>query len=330
MSTPRKPIVEPVPALEGAAAGAPAPAAPLPCLYGNNSTEEKKPQSNHVKSARALAENCRALVEKYGLERIGFLTLTFYDHVTEHKEAQRRFNSLATHVLRERYADYIKVSERQQSGRWHFHLLVVLGEDIRTGFDFDAYKAAKRAGKLSTHRHWTKAYGASASARLREEWRFWREVGKRYAFGRVEMMPIKSTAEGVARYIGKYIGKHMHSRKLEDKGVRLVACSHGARVWRVRHAHNLSPHRFKLRKLAAMIGAKSMEDFKVRFGEHWGYILMPVLDLVYLDPEEVPSVQHWEVEGRSRGNRGIGIEEATSIARQLAWTIEHNPKRAYG
>jgi hypothetical protein len=299
-------------------------------LSSNNSTEEKKSQSNHVKSARALAENCRALVEKYGLERIGFLTLTFHDHVTEHKEAQRRFNSLATHVLRDRYADYIKVSERQQSGRWHFHLLVVLGEDIRTGFDFDAYKAAKRAGKLSTRRHWTKVYGASASARLREEWRFWREVGKRYAFGRVEMMPIKSTAEGVARYIGKYIGKHMHSRKLEDKGVRLVACSHGARVWRVRHAHNLSPHRFKLRKLAAMIGVKSMEDFKARFGKHWGYILMPVLDLVYLDPDEVPSMQHWEVEARSRGTSGMGVAEAMMNAWMLLLIVANKGTAPWG
>ena len=261
------------------------------------------------------------------------MTLTFHDHVTDHKEAQRRFNSLASHVLRERYADYIKVSERQKSGRWHFHLLVVVGEDIRTGFDFAAYKAAKSAGKLSTRRHWTKLYGASASARLREEWRFWREMGKRYGFGRVEMMPIKSTAEGIARYVGKYVGKHMHERKPEDKGVRLVSCSHGARVWRVCHTHILSLNRFKLKKLAAMIGVESLEEFKTRFGRHWGYILMPVLDLVTLDADEMPLLEHWNVDARCRAERNkrgtvnFDTDEANFWARFMAFQLEHRHKR---
>ena len=62
----------------------------------------------------------------YGIERLGFLTLTFADHVTDAREAQRRFHSLATHVLNTRYrARWIRVLERHESGRIHYHLIVV-------------------------------------------------------------------------------------------------------------------------------------------------------------------------------------------------------------
>ncbi|WP_052678194.1 rolling circle replication-associated protein [Escherichia coli] len=124
----------------------------LPCLYSNNSIE------NHLnslrfdsleaardaafqlntqvrKSASCLAWNVEFLCSKFGIENLGFLTLTFRDHVLDPKEAQRRFNSLRTNVLRERYQADIRVVERQKSGRIHYHLLVVIGEDIRTGFD---------------------------------------------------------------------------------------------------------------------------------------------------------------------------------------------------
>ena len=122
----------------------------LPCLSSNNSTESsltdptgspalidfKRFSTQHKKSACALAWNVEFLAEKYGLERLGFLTLTFAQDIKNPKEAQRRFNSLATHVLRTRYLEYIRVWERTKKGRIHYHLLVVLTNDIRTGFNF--------------------------------------------------------------------------------------------------------------------------------------------------------------------------------------------------
>ncbi|MBV2341180.1 hypothetical protein, partial [Escherichia coli] len=41
-------------------------------------------------SASALAWNVQYFVDTYGLSNVGFLTLTFRDHVTDPKEAQRR------------------------------------------------------------------------------------------------------------------------------------------------------------------------------------------------------------------------------------------------
>ena len=159
------------------------------------------------------------MVERAGIERVGFLTITPADHVTERAEWQRRFNSFATHWMRHRYPDWMRVVERQRSGRIHAHLLVVLDADIRTGFDFEAIAARDYS---------------SASPALRAEWKALRGSLPRFGFGRHELMPIKSTASGMANYVGKYIGKHLDARSETDKGWRLVSYGTEARVARTR------------------------------------------------------------------------------------------------
>lgn len=161
------------------------------------------------RAAQALMLNVDAFIHKHGLSRVGFLTLTFADHVIDYKEAQSRFNSLNTGVLSKRYKGrYIRVMERQKSGRIHYHLLVAVGADIRTGFNFVAVKNGD--------------YRSAGNA-LRAEWAFWNQVAKKYRFGRTELRPIKKTAQAVGYYIGKYIGKHYDNRKEQDKGARLVS-----------------------------------------------------------------------------------------------------------
>lgn len=164
----------------------------------------------------ALQINVQALIDTHGIDRIGFLTLTFADHVLEAREASRRFNSLATNVLNARYPrGWIRVMERQKSGRIHYHLLVVTDDDIRSGFDFDA--AAKRDY-------------TSAARHLRREWAFWQKSAKNHGFGRTELLPIRSNSQVMGAYIGKYIAKGLESRQDADKGVRLVGISKGART----------------------------------------------------------------------------------------------------
>jgi hypothetical protein len=160
------------------------------------------------------------MTDLYGIENIGFLTLTFADHVLDPKEAQRRFNSLATHILKERYSAYIRVIERQKSGRIHYHLLVATADDIRTGFDFA--QAQNRDYK-------------SANNHLRREWAYWRKTAPIYGFGRTELLPIKSNGRGLALYVGKYISKHVGQREEQDKGVRLVSYGGQSRNWTCKH-----------------------------------------------------------------------------------------------
>ena len=47
----------------------------------------------------------------------------------------KALHSLITGLIKPRYAEFITVMERMDSKRIHYHLLVVMGEDIRTGFD---------------------------------------------------------------------------------------------------------------------------------------------------------------------------------------------------
>ena len=196
--------------------------AALPCLNCNNSNETALNPSfvltgGAKRTAYALQENVRHMADFFGIENIGFLTLTFADHVTEVKEASRRFNSLAAGVLRERYRAFIRVLERQKSGRIHYHLLVALpeGTDIRTGVSFSEIEQRNYQ---------------SAPESLRAEWAFWRHTAKRYRFGRTELMPIYSSSEAIGKYVGKYISKHLGQREERDKGARLVTYSGQVKV----------------------------------------------------------------------------------------------------
>jgi hypothetical protein len=144
-----------------------------------------------------------------------FLTLTFAEHITCHKAAQKRLKSLLTNVINQDYPDYIGCVERQKSGRIHYHILLVMPENIRDGFDFKAAAA--------------KDY-SSASRYLRSQWSFWRRTAKNYGFGRTELLPVKTNMDAMAKYVGKYIGKHMENRHKSDKGARLVRFSRGARA----------------------------------------------------------------------------------------------------
>jgi hypothetical protein len=245
----------------------------LPCLLSsNNSTEDgqKKPpirlSSQVQKSGSALAWNVAHMSEKFGLDRLGFLTLTFPSHLENARLSQRRFNSLATHILRPRYGDYIRVLERQKSGRIHYHLLVVLPFDARSGVDFEAFGQGDYR---------------SASKELRAEWKFWRETSVRYGFGRTELMPVRSNRDGIAKYVGKYIGKHFHQRRASDKGVRLVEYTRGARIANTKHAgvgFGARNWRERVRLFALFAGVKSWEGLREKFGPRWAYDLRQHID----------------------------------------------------
>lgn len=230
--------------------------------------------TSHKKTALVLAHSVKLACEKFGLSNLGFLTLTFAQHVTCPKEAQRRLNSLFTNVIKPRYGDYVGVFERQKHGRIHYHLLVHVGHDIRTGFDFDAVEACDYR---------------SANKKLRSEWAFWRKTAKLYGFGRTELMPIKSTSEAIGKYVGKYIGKHIEGRAFShaigeidtpDKGVRLVRYSNGVRAGNTRFMF-VSEGSLTWRKKVALFAqivedstgqkCRSIEDISRIVGKKWAY-----------------------------------------------------------
>ncbi len=266
--------------------GAVAPVAALPCLntINCNGPEELKLHRlapSHRKTAYALWLNVLFLIERHGLDRIGFLTLTFARHVVSHQEAQKALHSLMSGVLKRRYREYIVVVERMSSQRIHYHLLVVMAQDIRTGFDFQAVKRGDYR---------------SASAYLRAEWAFWRNTAPRYGFGRTELLPIRKTAEGVAKYVGKYIAKHIGQRLAQDKGARLVRYSKGTNRVGTRFSWASTGAfmwRLKLGAFCRMLGlTEGNYQAKLRqsFGRNWVHSLRPVIDSIK-PPEFHPEAQ---------------------------------------
>lgn len=225
-----------------------------------------KLSTQHKKTAFILKESVAHLADTYGLPRIGFLTLTFAQHITDPKVAQKRLNSLLTGVIKERYKEYLGVFERQKSGRIHYHLLIVLDQDIRTGFNFSDI---------------SKGNYTSASSGLRMEWAYWRKTAKKYGFGRTELLPVKSNIEAMSKYVGKYISKHVDHRNDEDKGVRLVRYSKGARIGTTRFQFNTTGSaewRRKLRTFAEIVKQRhpdeeidGLSDLTRILGPRWAY-----------------------------------------------------------
>ena len=107
----------------------------------NGGRAESGLSSARRKTAFALKSNVLLLLERYGLERMGFLTLTFARHVVDYRKAQTAPHSLMSGVLKRRHPEYIIVLERMDSQRVHYHLLLVVAEDIRTGLNFAAVQA---------------------------------------------------------------------------------------------------------------------------------------------------------------------------------------------
>jgi hypothetical protein len=192
---------------------------------------------SHKRVAESLCHEIKELAREFGLERLGFLTPTLGTGKNlDFRGFQKRFHSLRTNIIQGRFERSIWVVERgTEKGRLHPHGVVVLKQDIRTGFDFDAHAEViriqarfYREGKGNAYVKdlaWQEASrrrNASASDYLCREWAFWRKTAPSYGFGRTEVLPVRSTAEGIARYVGGYISEHVRNRIAGDKGKRLV------------------------------------------------------------------------------------------------------------
>jgi len=166
-------------------------------------------------------------------------------------------------VDRDSYAPDFRADSLPSAGRH--------AEDIRTGFDFAAVKGGDYR---------------SASEYLRKEWKFWRATAPKYGFGRTELLPIKKTAEGVAKYVGKYVAKHIGQRLPEDKGARLVRYSKGTNRVTTRFSWVSPGARMWRAKLGAFCGMLNLnsdnyqEFLREWFGRNWVYVLRPLIQSI--------------------------------------------------
>jgi hypothetical protein len=194
----------------------------------------------------------------YGFERLAFFTGTFPDNVKTIREAQRRFNSMNTNAMRGRFLSWVSVVQRHRDGRIHLHLVIVCKKDVRTGFDFMAVKRRDYS---------------SASAYLKAEWKFWRDNAPKYGFGRMELLPIRTTVEQFAGYVSRYLTRQGGTR-LTEKGARLVRYSKGWKTdygpfsW-VSEQGYLERVQSQQEKAFSRLGIRSVAEAEFRWGRGW-------------------------------------------------------------
>jgi hypothetical protein len=179
------------------------------------------------------------------------------------------------------------VLEPQRGNDWriHWHLLVNVGQDIRTGFDFEAVKQRDYR---------------SAGPDLRALWEELRETLPRYGFGRSELLPLKKDSESVAVYLGKYLSKDGWRAALSQEfKARRVRYTRGWTVANMRWSWNCDGARMwrqSLRLVAESVGCSNLNQFglwaKKHFGPKWAYHLRgTIIELGKLLAAGMPSAQ---------------------------------------
>jgi hypothetical protein len=113
----------------------------------------------------------------------------------------------------------VRILERGgMKGRLHYHVLLDVGVDVRTGYDFEASRAQQKENPRAVWR-----LHASANNALRAINGRLYEMARMAGFGVVwHCEPVRSEAAAVEVYLSKYVSKHVGQRLEEDKGRRLV------------------------------------------------------------------------------------------------------------
>jgi hypothetical protein len=308
--------------VEASVAGAPTaglgPAAvALPCLYSNICNEEELVEAinqltgAHKKTAFKLQHNVRALVQKYGIEHMVVCTVTHAQFCGDAKASQRKWHSFVTGYLNKHYKGrWLRVLERCESGCIHYHVLIAVPDDVRTGFDFEAYRRARQAyrigGKCSEFQRQRVIWKRSRNAALIKGFEDFRAACQRHGFGKcIDFLPVLSNADAVAYYVGKYISKHIGHRLPADKGVRLIAYARGVGKASGALAWN-SPGawlwRRKLGALAAEVGATNLKQLGNLLGKNWAYKFQASIMAIDLAAQPggvtYPTARHARRDGR--------------------------------
>jgi hypothetical protein len=265
----------------------------LPCLNNShNSDITQLPLYGHAfpkprpkltarqrKTIFTFLINTVKFVGDTGIERMGFLTLTFKYKVYSSRKAARFFDKLNRRVLKY-FGRWVRVIEQHKDGAWHYHLLVEMPCDILTGFDFATYKAAQgeyeRSGPSAEY-HRLLNVATSEGHPLPPIWKKLRKRLKNYSFKHFELTPIRTNAEAISQYMANGIIEGYASKTPGRPRIRLHATSkkinrrvRGDFSW-VSSGARLSRKQYAL--LGEGFGCNGMEELSERAGKRWAYHL---------------------------------------------------------
>ena len=159
-----------------------------------------------------------------------------------------------------------------------------MNEDIRTGFDWDAFKKAGKAYGAKNYnegRKYTRIYAKSATSHLRHLWGWMRTKCESHQFGRSELMPIEYP-NNIGSYLGKYLNKDDEQREKKQYdpwmtkvrkiayGRKLPKVASANFSW-VKRANGLPTWREKVKAWAEYRGFRDMDDIASKLGKHWSH-----------------------------------------------------------
>jgi hypothetical protein len=236
--------------------------------------------AGRMRSAYCIEQEVIALAKEFTIDRIGFLTLTFKDEITDEVEAQRRLRSLYSNHLRRMILRGIVVLERQHNGRIHYHAVVALPAEVDLQRDRFPWDEVKRK------------YYANVSPSLRAIWAELRSACDGCGFGRSELLPIRKCGTALGRYISKYLIKTLASECLgwktksrlvrfwgyrrKEKGLiknhRKTSCTF---AWNTESSRKF---RIAAKRIGRIFGHWTMESFALACKDHfrcsWGWIML--------------------------------------------------------
>ena len=251
----------------------------------NSDKDEKKkaykPTSIQTHTFNALDKNCKHWLKLYTDERIGILTLTFAEHLTDLEEGQRRLNNLFRLINREKKFQWlVRVVEAQKNGRIHYHILVKTHQNIKGNIDWEIYEKMGKVPGISEKRKLGRLLSNSAEKHLVELWSWLRKKCKSTGFGRHELMPLRKP-DHIKNYIGKYMEKDYQTNDLKKNGKntnkRLITYSRKApKVANTKCSHvngKAFMRRYHLRHFAEFRGIKDEEEMREIYGQRWSHHL---------------------------------------------------------
>jgi hypothetical protein len=247
----------------------------IPCLLLTSALAvSARNKSAVAKKAETLYVNLRSMIRRNGENKVGFTTLTFEDNCEDRTEAQSRFHSLDTNFFKRYDLEKITVPERQERGAFHYHAAIAFPWDIRTGFDFDAYRnfqQAKRDGDKRAEQKFERKFCKSANPALKKWWRELLNAAPKYGFGRCQTIPIMNGAEAISRYLASYVTTATLNRLPCDKGLRTVRYSmkHRAATLKFSWADGNGERWRRGLQILGLIYQLDFDGLKLKFGSKY-------------------------------------------------------------
>lgn len=191
--------------------------------------------------------------------RAGILTLTFKGNLTDKVQADRAFAKFSKTVLVPHFGAYVRVTERQRRGAWHYHVVVDCLVDVRTGYDFEGHLAPGGSNDPNPD--------------LRRLRRLVREGVSRCGFGFMSKLEPLDLARAQERYLANKIGQGGPSRGRRRH--RLISYSRNfpRRWWNGFSLLTDGAFRWRqyVARRAAQLGCEDLGELRTLLGPRWAF-----------------------------------------------------------